>query len=370
MSLTTEQYNVLRLKHTEPPGTGIYNHCFDAGIYTCAGCGEELFDSKSKFDSGCGWPAFNTYLPGKVVEQPDAGEVKDVTKDPIKHPTPRTEIICAKCGGHLGHKFVGETSVDSVRHCVNSVSLKLLRTPTTTTTTPTTSITTPAVESKVPASVSSGASTSVSPLTELLGTKFVGHDGKEVSLVPDKDIVCVYVSSSWCPPCKTFTPILSKWYSELVTKGKSLSIIFASRDNDEKSFKTYFNKMSFPLAFPFDDERIEELMQKFEVQGIPTLLVFDKLGNFISSNARPDVTKLGLAAYDKFENSSGVMSMLRDMSPEKSLELWLATIEAAQAGKTTKAMFEVMKAEATKREDEWIRHGLVTITDEGCMIPK
>lgn len=112
--LSPEQFRILRQKGTEPAGTGKYNKFSDEGIYTCAGCKTPLYKSTTKFDSGCGWPAFFDALPGAVSRHEDKswGMV-------------RTEITCTACGGHLGHVFKGEgykTPTDE-RHCVNSVSL-------------------------------------------------------------------------------------------------------------------------------------------------------------------------------------------------------------------------------------------------------
>ncbi|KAK8952428.1 Peptide methionine sulfoxide reductase B5 [Platanthera zijinensis] len=111
--LSPEQFRILRLKGTEYPGTGKYNKFFEDGIYECAGCGSPLYKSVTKFNSGCGWPAFYEGLPGAINRTTDA----DGT---------RVEITCAACGGHLGHVFKGEgykTPTDE-RHCVNSISLK------------------------------------------------------------------------------------------------------------------------------------------------------------------------------------------------------------------------------------------------------
>jgi len=112
--LSAEQFRVLRQKGTEQAGTGEYEKVYEEGVYTCAGCGTPLYKSKTKFDSGCGWPAFYDAIPGAVSRHEDRslGVV-------------RTEIICTTCGGHLGHVFKGEkfkTPTDE-RHCVNSVSL-------------------------------------------------------------------------------------------------------------------------------------------------------------------------------------------------------------------------------------------------------
>ncbi|KAI9914090.1 hypothetical protein PsorP6_005431 [Peronosclerospora sorghi] len=110
--LTPIQFQVLRLKGTERAGTGQYNKHTEEGVYVCAGCKTPVYTSATKFDSGCGWPAFYDAIPGAI---------KTVT-DADGH---RTEIMCATCDGHMGHVFKGErfkTPTDE-RHCVNSVSL-------------------------------------------------------------------------------------------------------------------------------------------------------------------------------------------------------------------------------------------------------
>ncbi|ELR05635.1 hypothetical protein VC83_07641 [Pseudogymnoascus destructans] len=113
--LSKEQFRILRQKGTEPPGTGKYDtHAPETGTYTCAGCSAPLYTASHKFVSGCGWPAYFDSIPGAVERRADRSMGAT-----------RTEIICANCGGHLGHVFKGEgyeTPTDE-RHCVNSVSL-------------------------------------------------------------------------------------------------------------------------------------------------------------------------------------------------------------------------------------------------------
>lgn len=113
--LSPEQFRVLRQQGTEAPGRGEYNkHYPSNGVYNCAGCNTPLYKATTKFNSGCGWPAFYENLPGKVVRKEDRSLGAT-----------RTEIVCANCGGHLGHVFKGEgyqTPTDE-RHCVNSISL-------------------------------------------------------------------------------------------------------------------------------------------------------------------------------------------------------------------------------------------------------
>ena len=113
--LTPEQFHVLREKGTELPFSGEYDSTFDPGTYSCAACGTELFDSKTKFDAQCGWPSFYDAIPGTVELHED---------DSLG--TVRTEVTCATCGGHLGHVFEGEglgVPTDQ-RYCINSLSLQ------------------------------------------------------------------------------------------------------------------------------------------------------------------------------------------------------------------------------------------------------
>jgi peptide-methionine (R)-S-oxide reductase len=113
--LTPEQYHVLREKGTERPFTGEYDHVFDSGTYHCAGCGAELFSSDAKYDSGCGWPAFSAPAAEDKVE-----EETDATFGMV-----RTEVMCAACGGHLGHVFPDGPHPTGIRYCINSAALRL-----------------------------------------------------------------------------------------------------------------------------------------------------------------------------------------------------------------------------------------------------
>lgn len=114
--LTNEQYYVLRKKGTEAPFTGKLLLNKERGIYKCAGCGNELFTDAMKFDSHCGWPSFDREIEGGKIKT-----VKDETHGMI-----RTEIMCAKCGGHLGHLFDDGPTATGMRYCVNSLSLEFV----------------------------------------------------------------------------------------------------------------------------------------------------------------------------------------------------------------------------------------------------
>jgi peptide-methionine (R)-S-oxide reductase len=113
--LTPEQYEVLRRKGTERPFTGRYVHSKEDGVYRCAGCGAELFNSDTKFDSGTGWPSF--YEPAQNANV-------ELVRD-ISHGMIRTEVVCGTCGGHLGHVFPDGPAPTGQRFCMNSCALEL-----------------------------------------------------------------------------------------------------------------------------------------------------------------------------------------------------------------------------------------------------
>ena len=109
--LNDEEKYVIENKGTEYPFTGKYNDFYEEGIFTCKKCNAPLYKSEDKFKSGCGWPSFDDEIEGAVKRVPD----RDGR---------RVEIVCASCGGHLGHVFEGERlTAKNTRHCVNSISL-------------------------------------------------------------------------------------------------------------------------------------------------------------------------------------------------------------------------------------------------------
>jgi len=111
--LTPTQYAVLRQGQTERAFTGAYWNTKEDGTYVCAGCGTELFTSADKFDSGCGWPSYTRAIDeGRITERTDTS-----------HGMVRTEVLCAKCGGHLGHLFDDGPAPTGARFCINSASL-------------------------------------------------------------------------------------------------------------------------------------------------------------------------------------------------------------------------------------------------------
>tara|TARA_B100000575_G_scaffold175844_1_gene140973 strand:- start:5840 stop:6331 length:492 start_codon:yes stop_codon:yes gene_type:complete len=113
--LSPEEYEILRNKGTERPNTGIYNMHFEEGVYTCKGCSQPLFKSNNKFMSDCGWPSYESAIPGAITYK------KDTSLGMI-----RTEILCSNCGGHQGHVFDDGPTSTGKRYCVNSASINFI----------------------------------------------------------------------------------------------------------------------------------------------------------------------------------------------------------------------------------------------------
>ena len=116
-NLTDKERRIIVGKGTERPGSGLYNKHFEKGIYICKACNNPLFVSNSKFESNCGWPAFDDEIKGAITRYIDNS-----------YGMKRIEICCSNCKGHLGHVFEGEGLTEkNIRHCVNSLSIKFIK---------------------------------------------------------------------------------------------------------------------------------------------------------------------------------------------------------------------------------------------------
>jgi len=114
--LNKEEYEIIVNKGTEAPFSGEYNDHYDSGYFVCRACNSKLYESNTKFDSGCGWPSFDDEIAGAIIRYEDNSLGRQ-----------RVEICCAKCDGHLGHVFHGEKiTPKNTRHCVNSLSIRFV----------------------------------------------------------------------------------------------------------------------------------------------------------------------------------------------------------------------------------------------------
>ena len=124
---------------------------------------------------------------------------------------------------------------------------------------------------------------------DYLPEEFEGKNGKvKLSEIKESPLIGIYFSAHWCPPCKGFTPILSKFYTIANEKEKQIEIIFISFDRDEKSYKEYYDSMPW-LSFPFKSDKKEVFAKDFSIRGIPALLIFDKDGKLIDYDGRNSV---------------------------------------------------------------------------------
>ncbi len=138
---------------------------------------------------------------------------------------------------------------------------------------------------------------------ELFGEKLIRRDKSEVSVdeLQGKKRVAIYFSAHWCPPCRSFTPVLVEVYNKLKADGKKFELVFVSGDRGEEAMFDYMNgeKMEW-LAIPFESDARQKLGDKFGVRSIPTLMILDDKGVVITKNARMDVMNKGAAAFDQW----------------------------------------------------------------------
>ena len=140
-------------------------------------------------------------------------------------------------------------------------------------------------------------------LTEFFGSKLVDSQGNRVAVdrLKGKEKIGLYFSAHWCPPCKFFTPRLVRFYREVTSKGKAFEIVFVSADRSEAEMERYMSSEKMPwLAVPFNSPKKDFLAEKFGVRFIPRLIILDKNGKVLAEDARGDVERYGVGAYDRW----------------------------------------------------------------------
>lgn len=142
-------------------------------------------------------------------------------------------------------------------------------------------------------------------LTELFGNTLISATSSNINVSTLKGkTIGLYFSGHWCPPCRHFTPKLVDFYNKLQETGKPFEIVFVSADRDAKAMASYMKGSKMPwLAIPFGDPRIEKLNKKYQIKGVPALIVIDDHGHTLAYDARTDVVKLGDKALDKWLKS-------------------------------------------------------------------
>lgn len=139
-------------------------------------------------------------------------------------------------------------------------------------------------------------------MEELIGNLFESHTNKvEIGDIMKCEIICIYCSAHWCPPCRTFTPVLGQVYEKINAGKKQMEIVYCTFDRNEEEFNEYFATMPF-LAIPWSDEdRRDKIDERFEIEGIPLLIVLDRWCNVLVADARTDVMKDGAECINKWK---------------------------------------------------------------------
>lgn len=145
-------------------------------------------------------------------------------------------------------------------------------------------------------------------LSELFGDNLVRANGDRVKTadIEGKDVVGIYFSAQWCPPCRTFTPVLVDFYQQLRQEDKSLAIILVSLDRSRDDMFRYMREYKMPwLAVPFGQPAIRSLQQRYGIRGVPSLVAIDGRGNVLSTRGREEVSASGTGAYEKWTRGAG-----------------------------------------------------------------